>query len=69
VKRKAELEELAQSNEEQLVAMYDEKAKELFNLRNEKSLNKKLDRPHRLKATRRSIARILTCMKQRQREV
>lgn len=43
-------------------------AREVFDLRNELSLNRKLDKPHLLKAKRRERARVLTLMTQKQKE-
>lgn len=42
-------------------------AKELFVLRNELSLNKKLEKPHLLTAKRRERARILTLITEKER--
>ncbi len=43
-----------------LEVQYRETAKNLFNLKNEFQINKKLDKPHLLKKYRKDIARTLT---------
>ena len=42
--------------------------REVFALRNELSLNRKLEKPHLLKAKRREKARVLTILTQKQKE-
>ena len=42
--------------------------KDIFILRNELALNRKLDKPHLLKAKRKDKARLLTLLTQRQKE-
>ena len=42
--------------------------REVFDLRNELSLNRKLEKPHMLKAKRRQKARVLTIITQKQKE-
>jgi len=41
--------------------------REIFSLRNELAINRKLDKPHLIKAKRREKARMLTLMTQQQR--
>lgn len=48
-------------------AKIDELDRNLFALRNELAINRKLEKPHLLKAMRREKARILTVMTQQQR--
>ena len=60
---------LAQSLRDQSVdelsATLYETQKELFNLRNELSVNKKLDKPHRIQALRKKRARVLTILNEK----
>ncbi len=42
--------------------------REVFELRNELSLNRKLEKPHLLKAKRREKARVLTLITRKQKE-
>lgn len=53
---------------EELQVKYDEKAKELFNLKNEYRLNRQLKKPHLLNQTKKEIARILTYSAQKKLE-
>jgi ribosomal protein L29 len=53
---------------EELEASLFETSKELFKLRNELSLNKKLDKPHLLQALRKKRARTLTILKEKGRD-
>ncbi|MEN9654724.1 MAG: Ribosomal protein [Chlamydiota bacterium] len=43
--------------------------REIFLLRNELALNRKLEKPHQLKATRRERARVLTLLTRQQKGV
>ncbi len=45
---------------EELKALYHALSKEIFELRNEVSMNKKLDKPHLIKEKRHNRARLLT---------
>jgi large subunit ribosomal protein L29 len=42
--------------------------REIFDLRNELALNRKLEKPHLLKAKRKEKARVLTLLTQKQKE-
>lgn len=50
---------------EELEANYHELCKELFKLRNEKQVNKKMEQPHLLRDTKREIARLLTVIREK----
>ena len=52
--------------EHELSARLIEIDRELFALRNELAMNKKLDKPHLIKAKRKEKAQILTVMTQKQ---
>lgn len=54
-----------QSLEELEAAHYD-LSKELFKLRNEKQVNRKMEQPHLLRDTKREIARVLTVIREKQ---
>lgn len=53
-----------QQEHEKRKARIVELDRELFDLRNELAVNKKLDKPHLIKAKRKEKARILTAMTQ-----
>ncbi len=53
---------------EELEASYLDASKELFKLRNEIKLTKKIDQPHRTRHLRRDIARMLTVLGEKRRE-
>ena len=53
---------------DELNISYNELTKRLFLLKSEFSLNKKIDKPHRLPEVRREIARVLTVLKQKESE-
>lgn len=50
---------------EDLKAQLVDLSKEIFDLRNEQALNRKLDKPHLIKSKKRERARILTTMNQK----
>ena len=52
----------------ELAAQAHDLEREIFELRNELSLNRKLEKPHLLKAKRREKARVLTILTQKQKE-
>ena len=53
---------LHERNDQELVTRLCEIDSELFALRNELAMNKKLDKPHLIKAKRKEKAQILTMM-------
>ena len=55
------------SSPEEMSARVVELDREIFALRNELAMNRKLEKPHLIKAKRREKARILTVMTQQQR--
>ena len=65
-KKKQELKDLSIP---ELQAMSETLAKEVFTLRNTLSVQRKLDQPHLLKATRRERARVLTQLTKKQKEM
>lgn len=59
--------ELRDQSQEELEVTHAELCKKLFQLRNEHRLNRKLEKPHEVSATRRDIARVLTVLNQKKR--
>ncbi len=51
---------------QELVALQNEKQKELFHLVNQYKLSKKLEKPHLIKQIKRDIARMLTVLTEKQ---
>ena len=60
--------ELRDQSVEELEATLKDLRHGLFSLFNERRLNKKLDQPHFIKEKRRSIARVLTILREKQLE-
>jgi large subunit ribosomal protein L29 len=58
-------EEVADLTAEEIVARVADLDKELFALRNELAVNRKLEQPHLLKVKRKEKARLLTIMTQK----
>jgi large subunit ribosomal protein L29 len=54
-------------SEEQLQAQVVQLDQEIFALRNELAMNRKLEKPHLIKAKRKDKARILTILTEKQR--
>ncbi|MEI6531209.1 MAG: 50S ribosomal protein L29 [Chlamydiota bacterium] len=52
----------------ELKELHKEEERKLFDLINENRVNKKLDKPHRIGAAKKRIARILTVTLEKQRE-
>lgn len=52
----------------ELTLLHKEEERKLFDLINENRVNKKIDKPHRIGAARKRIARILTIIGEKQRE-
>jgi large subunit ribosomal protein L29 len=53
---------------DELEAIYDESCKKLFELINEFKSQKKREKPHEIKHTRKDIARLLTVMTEKRRQ-
>lgn len=64
-KKKVELESLTVA---ELQVMSTSLGREIFDLRNALSMQRKLEKPHLLKATRKQRARVLTQVTKKQRE-
>ncbi len=61
----AKASELRDQSVEELEAAYLELSKELFELRNERQLSRKVERPHLLRERRRDAARLLTILNEK----
>lgn len=57
--------ELQDQSEQELTALSSDLEKEVFQLRNELNVSRKLEKPHLLKAKRRDRARVLTILSQK----
>jgi large subunit ribosomal protein L29 len=57
------------SSVEEMHAKVHDLEKEIFALRNELAMNRKLDKPHLIKAKRKEKARLLTFITQKSKEV
>lgn len=60
--------DLRQEAVEELQAMAEEIEREIFEIRNELKMNRKIEKPHLLKEKRKDRARILTIMTEKKRE-
>jgi len=49
----------------ELQTLYDELSKEIFELNNEKSLHRKLEKPHLFRSKKRKRAQVLTLLKEK----
>lgn len=59
---------ISELNSEELVQKHEELAKELYSLKCEYQLNRKLDKPHKLKSCKKDIARVLTAFNSKKNE-
>lgn len=60
--------DLRDQNLEELEAIYDDSCKKLFELMNGFKSQKKREKPHEIKHTRKDIARLLTIMAEKHRQ-
>lgn len=51
---------------EELQANYEDLKRQIFELRNQRELEKKMEKPHALRQNKKDIARILTVMREKQ---
>ncbi len=66
-KRREQLERLRQMSDAELVQELENAYRELFNLRQQKAISKgAVERPHRFKELRKTIARIKTILRERE---
>lgn len=61
--------DLRDQSEVELVAVHRDLCKELFQLRNEKSHQKRYEKPHRVSSVKRDIARVLTVLSEKKSTV
>ena len=59
------MKELQDQTTDELKALFHDLSKEIFELKNEISISKKIDKPHLVSAKKRTRARILTLMNKR----
>ncbi len=59
--------DLRGKTEEELDVLYEDFKKEFFDLKNQIVMEKKSDKPHRFKELKKSIARVLTVKKEKQK--
>ena len=59
-----EMKEIQEKSAEELVLLEEATRRELFELLNEKRVNRSLEKPHLIKVKRKTIARIKTCANQ-----
>ena len=52
-------------NVQELNALYHELSKDIFGMRNEKAISRKLDKPHLLREKKKDRARVLTFLRQK----
>ena len=62
----AKVQELRDQSQEELKALYEDLHKKVFELRNQQSLEKKLDEPHMIRESKKNIARVLTVLREKQ---
>jgi large subunit ribosomal protein L29 len=61
----AKAKEFRDKSEQELHALLDELNQEIFNLRNQNSIQRKLEKPHLLKTKKRDRAKALTILKEK----
>ena len=64
----AKKKQLRDQSIEELKAMHREIDRDIFSLRNELAMQRKLEKPHLIKAKRKERARVLTILTQKQKE-
>lgn len=63
-----QIKELKNQTEKELEALYHDLSKELFGLRNERQIARKVEKPHLMKGKRKDRARVMTVLRQKQIE-
>lgn len=58
--------ELRDLSVEELEAKHEDLRKDLFTLRNQRQIEKKVEQPHLLREKRRNIARVITVLQEKQ---
>ena len=62
------IEKIKEKNSEQLENMCDDLRKEIFQLKNELAMNRKLEKPHLIKEKRHDLAKAMMVITQRRKE-
>ncbi len=60
----AKANELREQSAEDLKALYQDLSKELFQLRNEMKVTRKMEKPHLVRAKRKDRARVMTILRE-----
>lgn len=63
-----QIKELKNQTEQELKALYQDLSKELFSLRNDRQIARKVEKPHLMKDKRKDRARVMTVLRQKQIE-
>ncbi len=63
----AKIKELRDQTDEQLVILIEDLDKEVFELRNEMAMNKKIEKPHLIREKKRTKARALTILSEKKK--
>lgn len=61
-----QVEELKDQSPQELQAQYRDLSKEIYNLKNELSAQRKIDKPHLIRTKKRDRARVLTVLRQKE---
>lgn len=60
----AKAKELREHSKEELKALYQDLSKELFQLRNEMKVTRKMDKPHLIRSKKKDRARVMTILRE-----
>ena len=60
----AKAKELRDQSQEELKALYQDLSKELFQLRNEMKVTRKMDKPHLIRSKKKDRARVMTILRE-----
>jgi large subunit ribosomal protein L29 len=62
----AKAKELRTQSKEELKALYQDLSKELFQLRNEMKMTRKIEKPHLVRSTKKDRARVMTVLREQE---
>jgi large subunit ribosomal protein L29 len=60
----AKAKEFRDQSQEELKALYQDLSKELFQLRNEMKVNRKMEKPHMVRVKKKDRARVMTILRE-----
>ena len=63
-----EMEDLKKQNHVELTALYNDLSKEIYEIKTEFSITRKLEKPHLLRSKKKDRARVLTALNQKSQE-